>query len=144
MVNQRVAECRSIYHGETTVPAFSFPTKYDDRQNNWIRFVKDRQPSLIYLLFLSATLKKSFLKNRKKARRNQLIRWNLCWVFAQTLCKAQLFLNPSNWRITKEADFAGRWTYRFYWKWHNQFFIQLIGLHSRIYFWKIWWFNNVA
>ena len=63
MVNKHVAGCRSYYHGETTVPAFSFPIKHDDPKNQRIRFVKDRQPNLaLFVIYISHIAEKFFKK----------------------------------------------------------------------------------
>ena len=61
MVNKCAVECRSNYHGETTVIAF-FPTKHEDLKSKRIRFVKDRQRSLtLFAVYITyATLKKVF------------------------------------------------------------------------------------
>ena len=48
---------RSNYHGETTVPVFSFQTKHEDVKKKRRTFLKDQQPSL---------LKRSFFKKMAK------------------------------------------------------------------------------
>lgn len=62
MVNQRVAECRSNYHGETTVPAFLIPTKYEDLKSKRIRFAKDWQTCLTLLVVYISHLENNFFK----------------------------------------------------------------------------------
>ena len=66
-VKKCVVRCCSNYHGEITVPAVSFPRKQDLKSER-IRFVKDGR-QVLYLLFTSVTLKKSFFKNGKKIKK---------------------------------------------------------------------------
>ena len=76
--NKSVIWGRFNYLGESTVPIFfHFLTKHDliiliENINKKIRYVKDWQP-LLSLLFVSATLKRIFLKNAKELKSVQLI-----------------------------------------------------------------------
>lgn len=54
MVNNCVMACRSNYHGESTVPAFSFSNKHENLKSKRIRFFKDWQPSLtLFVVYIS-------------------------------------------------------------------------------------------
>lgn len=72
MINKCVVGCRSNYHEEAIVPAFSFSTKHDDFKSKRVRFVKDRQPTPT-LLFVSATWREAFKNMAKKEMRDRLI-----------------------------------------------------------------------
>ena len=49
MVKKCVVGCHSVYHKETTFPAFP-PANHEGHKNKKISFVKNRQPSLILFL----------------------------------------------------------------------------------------------
>ena len=57
MVKKCVVGYRSNYNGETTAPAFSFPKNHEDLKSRVIGFLKNSDHPLLYLLFISATLK---------------------------------------------------------------------------------------
>ena len=74
-----LVRCRSNYYGETTIPAFSFPTKHDKisdekiRFNIWeykskiIRFVTHRQPTHLCVIYISH-FEETFLKIWQKGK----------------------------------------------------------------------------
>ena len=72
MVNNCVMACRSNYHGESTVPAFSFSNKHENLKSKRIRFSKIGNQALPYLLFTSATLKRCYFKKWQKRKENSI------------------------------------------------------------------------
>ena len=55
--------CRMLFyfHGETTLPGFSFPTKHEDLKNKRTRCFKDLQTSLtLNVVFITYTTLKKF------------------------------------------------------------------------------------
>ena len=61
MVNKCVVRCRSNFHGESTIPAFSVPKKHQDLNSERIRYVKNPQKSLtVYVVFITYAFWKKF------------------------------------------------------------------------------------
>ena len=91
MIHKCVVGCRFNYHGEQQFLIFLFQQNIELSRVREQDFLKIGNQALLYLLFISATLKTSFFLNGKKVERTRLITL-LKPVLSISICSAATLL----------------------------------------------------